>query len=85
MPIYKRRVPDHIAAARKLLDALEDAYKNKIHTRVMELGAQLQLAGAALSQHGEWLKLHGAHQENREQLALEREMEKQKGAGEKVH
>lgn len=73
--IKRRNVKDHIRQARALLDQLEIAHTELLHTRVFELGRLLQLVGAGLKTHGEWLALHGLVAENAEAFGDERAVE----------
>lgn len=83
MPITKFKVPDHVQEMRRLLDDVESFHLDKVHTRVLELGVQLQRAAKKLFEHGAWIQLHAAFSENREGLARQRAMESQKD--ESVH
>jgi len=80
MAVTKRTIPDHIGDMRVMLDRMEQAYKDRLWTEVIELARKLELGGMYFVNEAQWTKKHGQFREGREQLALEREQAKVAGA-----
>ncbi len=79
--VFKRKVSDHVRISRSILALtqatahvlaqVEQAERENLHTRVMELGVNLKRLAQQLYAHGAWVQLHGTVMERKEAFAEE--------------